>query len=143
MLEKNHRFRIDDDCELFNKWLDFNPIRKTSTIVINNATKDSFFENINKSNDSINQDNNKFNNNLNSAYSKILRGRSHKNNNRYKLFSNMNNNEKNVGIKQIDNEIKAKSKYSKFKKINQNLNAINVISSPNDQDIKKILKKNN
>ena len=43
MLEKNHRFRIDDDSELFNKWFDFNPIKKTSTIIINNTTKDSFF----------------------------------------------------------------------------------------------------
>ena len=144
MLEKNHRFRIDDDSELFNKWFDFNPIKKTSTIIINNTTKDSFFENINESNDSINniinQDNNKFNNNnnnLNSPYSKIARDRSHKNNNKYKLLSNMNNIEKKVGFKQLDLEIKTKSKYSKFKKIIQNLNVINVISSSNNHDIKK------
>ena len=117
MLEKNHRFRIDDDSELFNKWFDFNPIKKTSTIIINNTTKDSFFENINESHDSINniinQDNNKFNNNnnnLNSPYSKIARDRSHKNNNKYKLLSNMNNIEKKIGFKQLDIEIKKKNK---------------------------------
>ena len=49
----------------------------------------------------------------------------------------MNNIEKKVGLKQMDHEIKAKSKYSKFKKIIQNLNAINDISSPNNQDFKK------
>ena len=34
MLEKNHRFRIDDDSELFNKWFDFsfNSIKKRKTI---------------------------------------------------------------------------------------------------------------
>ena len=49
----------------------------------------------------------------------------------------MNNIEKKVGLKQMDHEIKAKSKYSKFKKIIQNLNAINDISSPNNQYFKK------
>ena len=34
MLEKNHRFRIDDDSELFNKWFDYsyNYIQKKKTI---------------------------------------------------------------------------------------------------------------
>ena len=34
LLEKNHRFRIDDDSELFNKWFDFsyNNIKKKKTI---------------------------------------------------------------------------------------------------------------
>ena len=34
LLEKNHRFRIDDDSELFNKWFDFsyNYIKKKKTI---------------------------------------------------------------------------------------------------------------
>ena len=34
LLEKNHRFRIDDDSELFNKWFDFsfNSIKKRKTI---------------------------------------------------------------------------------------------------------------
>ena len=34
LLEKNHRFRIDDDSDLFNKWFDFSPktIKKKKTI---------------------------------------------------------------------------------------------------------------
>jgi serine/threonine protein kinase len=34
LLEKNHRFRIDDDSELFNKWFEFSPnfIKKKKTI---------------------------------------------------------------------------------------------------------------
>ena len=34
LLEKNHRFRIDDDSDLFNKWFDYSPktIKKKKTI---------------------------------------------------------------------------------------------------------------
>ena len=78
MLEKNHRFRIDDYSEMF----------------IN-------FENPNKSNDSINninnninQENNHINNDQNYQNSNIVRGKSLKTNNKFKLFCNINNNEK-------------------------------------------------
>ena len=41
MLEKNHRFRIDDDSELFNKWFDYSPnfIKKKKTIDNNHSKK--------------------------------------------------------------------------------------------------------
>jgi serine/threonine protein kinase len=101
MLEKNHRFRIDDYSEMFNKWFEFKPIRKHSTIIIGNISKEFNFENPNKSNDSINninnninQENNHINNGQNYPNSNIVRGKSLKTNNKFKLFCNINNNEK-------------------------------------------------
>ena len=138
MLEKNHRFRIDDDSELFNKWFEFIPIRKNATIGLNTVSKESIFENnTNKNNESmshinndveninINVENKKDNNNniQNFPYSNIVRGKSHKNNNKYKLFVNINNEKKLLNIKQNlneeqnNNELAKKNKYSKFRKI--------------------------
>ena len=151
MLEKNHRFRIDDDSELFNKWFEFIPIRKNATIGINTVSKESIFEN-NKNNESmnhinnnieninINVDNKKDNNKQNFPYTNIVRGKSHKNNNKYKIFVNLNNEKNLINIKQSlneefnNNELVKKSKYSKFKKIIQDLN---VIPNPNNQEIEK------
>lgn len=141
MLEKNHRFRIDDYSEMFNKWFEFKPIRKHSTIIIGNISKEFNFENPNKSNDSINninnninQENNHINNDQNYQNSNIVRGKSLKTNNKFKLFCNINNNEKKIGYKQngMDNESNIKNKYSKFKKIIENLN---VNLSSNAQEI--------
>ena len=41
MLEKNYRFRIDDDSELFNKWFDYTgpPIKRKKTIDEKNIKK--------------------------------------------------------------------------------------------------------
>ena len=153
MLEKNHRFRIDDDSELFNKWFEFIPIRKNATIGINTVSKESIFEN-NKNNESmnhinnniesinINEENKKDNNKKQQIfpYTNIVRGKSHKNNNKYKILVNLNNEKKLTNIKQNlneelnSNELAKKSKYSKFKKIIQNLNAI---PSSNNQEIEK------
>ena len=155
MLEKNHRFRIDDDSELFNKWFEFIPIRKNATIGLNTVSKESIFENnTNKNNESmshinndveninINVENKKDNNNniQNFPYSNIVRGKSHKNNNKYKLFVNINNEKKLLNIKQNlneeqnNNELVKKNKYSKFRKIIENLNAL---PSTNNQEIEK------
>ena len=155
MLEKNHRFRIDDDSELFNKWFEFIPIRKNATIGLNTVSKESIFENnTNKNNESmshinndveninINAENKKDNNNniQNFPYSNIVRGKSHKNNNKYKLFVNINNEKKLLNIKQNlneeqnNNELVKKNKYSKFRKIIENLNAL---PSTNNQEIEK------
>ena len=152
MLEKNHRFRIDDDSELFNKWFEFIPIRKNATIGLNTISKDSIFENnTNRNNESMNHINNNIenfninlenrdNNNQNFPYTNIIRGKSHKNNNKYKLFVNLNNEKKLINIKQNLNEelnnyeLSKKNKYSKFKKIIQNLNAL---PSTNNQEIEK------
>ena len=155
MLEKNHRFRIDDDSELFNKWFEFIPIRKNATIGLNTVSKESIFENNkNRNNESmshinndveninINVENKKDNNNniQNFPYSNIVRGKSHKNNNKYKLFVNINNEKKLINIKQNlneeqnNNELVKKNKYSKFRKIIENLNAL---PSTNNQEIEK------
>ena len=155
MLEKNHRFRIDDDSELFNKWFEFIPIRKNATIGLNTVSKESIFENnTNRNNESmshinndveninINVENKKDNNNniQNFPYSNIVRGKSHKNNNKYKLFVNINNEKKLLNIKQNlneeqnNNELVKKNKYSKFRKIIENLNAL---PSTNNQEIEK------
>ena len=155
MLEKNHRFRIDDDSELFNKWFEFIPIRKNATIGLNTVSKESIFENNkNRNNESmshinndveninINVENKKDNNNniQNFPYSNIVRGKSHKNNNKYKLFVNINNEKKLLNIKQNlneeqnNNELVKKNKYSKFRKIIENLNAL---PSTNNQEIEK------
>ena len=155
MLEKNHRFRIDDDSELFNKWFEFIPIRKNATIGLNTVSKESIFDNnTNRNNESmshinndveninINVENKKDNNNniQNFPYSNIVRGKSHKNNNKYKLFVNINNEKKLLNIKQNlneeqnNNELVKKNKYSKFRKIIENLNAL---PSTNNQEIEK------
>ena len=155
MLEKNHRFRIDDDSELFNKWFEFIPIRKNATIGLNTVSKESIFDNnTNRNNESmshinndveninINAENKKDNNNniQNFPYSNIVRGKSHKNNNKYKLFVNINNEKKLLNIKQNlneeqnNNELVKKNKYSKFRKIIENLNAL---PSTNNQEIEK------
>ena len=155
MLEKNHRFRIDDDSELFNKWFEFIPIRKNATIGLNTVSKESIFDNnTNRNNESmshinndveninINVENKKDNNNniQNFPYSNIVRGKSHKNNNKYKLFVNINNEKKLLNIKQNlneeqnNNELAKKNKYSKFRKIIENLNAL---PSTNNQEIEK------
>ena len=43
LLEKNHRFRIDDDSDLFNKWFDYSPkaIKKKKTIDDKHSQKKS------------------------------------------------------------------------------------------------------
>ena len=92
-LEKNHRFRIDDDSDLFKNWFEFTPARKNSTIVINKMSKDPIFDNSNnKENENekeplrskndyksiceeIRKENNK------SSLSNIFRGKSLKTNN--------------------------------------------------------------
>ena len=148
MLEKNHRFRIDDDSELFNKWFEYTPQKKTSVIEFDTMVKDSIFdtsnkkevEKINNENTNINKEGNNQNNMQSFPFSNVPRGKSHKNNNKYKLFLNTNKDKKSVPLKQSgiddinDKEINNKNKYSKFKKIIQDLN---ITPSSNNQEIEK------
>ena len=110
--------------------------------------KDSIFdtsnkkevEKINNENTNINKEGNNQNNLQSFPFSNVLRGKSHKNNNKYKLFLNTNKDKKSVPLKQSgiddinDKEINNKNKYSKFKKIIQDLN---ITPSSNNQEIEK------
>ena len=144
MLEKNHRFRIDDDSELFHQWFEFIPTRKNS----NTISKDSIFDNSNKNNDNINninqnnninQENKILNSNQSLITNNIFRGKSQKNNNKYKILSNINIGKNFInfnpnGNEEFNNyESDKNNKYYKFKKLIKNLNSI----SPNNQEIEK------
>ena len=136
MLEKNYRFRIDDDSELFNKWFEFIPTRKNSTIMINTISKDPIFNTANKE-DNISKDVNyknedsKKENEFGPASPKMkVRGKSMKNANKFKLYVNMNKDKKLIRNKYDDfddskynNE---NNKNTKIKNINQrsNINSI-------------------
>ena len=148
MLEKNHRFRIDDDSELFSKWFDFTPKRKNSTIIVNNISKDPIFDNLNKDNNENEKTNlpinkNNDNSNLNeenkkeinkSSLSNIFRGKSFKNNNKFKLYLNLNN-EKKV-VKDTQSEIEKMPKNKVYKKNSENLIFRNL--KPNINDISSL-----
>lgn len=158
MLEKNHRFRIDDDSDLFKNWFEFTPARKNSTIVINKMSKDPIFDNSNnKENENekeplrskndyksiceeIRKENNK------SSLSNIFRGKSLKTNNKFKLYLNINNDkkvERQSDIGDITNSEITKKNTDKllFKNISSNSN-LNIVSSPNNQEIEKNNNKN-
>ena len=158
MLEKNHRFRIDDDSELFKNWFEFTPARKNSTIVTNKISKDPIFDNSNnKDNENeketlrskkdylriceeIKKENSR------SSLSNIFRGKSLKNTNKFKLYLNINNDkkvERQNEIADIANSEITKKNADKllFKNINSNSN-LNIVSSPNNQEIEKNNNKN-
>ena len=153
MLEKNHRFRIDDDSELFSKWFEYLPTRKNSTIVVNTISKDSIFDATNKDESNnkekeiinSNEENKKVNDDYPISSKNTFRGNSQKNNNRFKLFVNMNNDKKINKNKPNDlddinsNEINKKLKNLKLKSINPNLNINSIINS---QEIEKSNNKN-
>ena len=156
MLEKNHRFRIDDDSELFKNWFEFTPARKNSTIVINKISKDPIFDNSNKDNENEKELRSKNDylsiceeikkENSRSSLSNIFRGRSLKNTNKFKLYLNINNDKKAERQSEIgdiaNSEINKKNTDKLiFKSINSNSN-VNIISSPNNQEIEKNNNKN-
>lgn len=156
MLEKNHRFRIDDDSELFKNWFEFTPARKNSTIVINKISKDPIFDNSNKDNENEKESKSKNDylsiceeikkENSKSSLSNIFRGKSLKNTNKFKLYLNINNDkkvEKQNELGEIPNSEITKKNTDKFifKNINSNSN-LNIISSPNNQEIEKNNNKN-
>ena len=158
LLEKNHRFRIDDDSELFNKWFEYMPTRKNSTIEIIKISKDPIFDNSNKDSDNklnnnvnmnTNEENNKENNkesnkeNKNSqisSYSNVVRGISHKDNNKFKILFKINKEKKYINFKQsaIDynnNDIN--------KKINNiNTQRTNIKSNHNNKELENNFNKN-
>ena len=115
MLEKNHRFRIDDDSELFSKWFDFIPTRKNSTITINTISKDPIFNPINKdetNNKEItnaNEDSKKENDDIQISPKIKGRGKSMKNANKFKLYVNLHSDKKMI-----------KNKYNEMEDINNN-----------------------
>ena len=156
MLEKNHRFRIDDDSELFKNWFEFTPARKNSTIVINKISKDPIFDNSNKDNENEKELRSKNDylsiceeikkENSRSSLSNIFRGKSLKNTNKFKLYLNINNDKKAERPSEIgdiaNSEINKKNTDKLiFKSINSNSN-VNIISSPNNQEIEKNNNKN-
>ena len=158
LLEKNHRFRIDDDSELFSKWFEYMPTRKNSTIEIIKISKDPIFDNSNKDSDNklnnnvnmnTNEENNKENNkesnkeNKNSqisSYSNVVRGISHKDNNKFKILFKINKEKKYINFKQsaIDynnNDIN--------KKINNiNTQRTNIKSNHNNKELENNFNKN-
>jgi serine/threonine protein kinase len=155
MLEKNHRFRIDDDSELFSKWFEFIPTRKNSTIIINKISKDPIFNTTNKNE---NNNNNKEFMNSNEECKKenddfpifkknTVRGNSLKNANKFKLYVNLNNDDK-LLIKNKLNSIEKNNKNNnneisdniKNVKLKNNLNINSVISS--QEVVKSDSKKN-
>ena len=153
MLKKNHRFRIDDDSELFKNWFEFTPARKNSTIVINKISKDPIFDNSNKDNENEKELKSKNDylsiceeikkENSRSSLSNIFRGKSLKNTNKFKLYLNINNDKKAERPSEIgdiaNSEINKKNTDKLiFKSINSNSN-VNIISSPNNQEIEKII----
>ena len=158
LLEKNHRFRIDDDSELFSKWFEYMPTRKNSTIEIIKISKDPIFDNSNKDSDNklnnnvnmnTNEENNKENNkesnkeNKNSqisSYSSVVRGISNKDNNKFKILFKINKEKKYINFKQsaIDynnNDIN--------KKINNiNTQRTNIKSNHNNKELENNFNKN-
>jgi len=158
LLEKNHRFRIDDDSELFSKWFEYMPTRKNSTIEIIKISKDPIFDNSNKDSDNklnnnvnmnTNEENNKENNkesnkeNKNSqisSYSSVVRGISNKDNNKFKILFKINKEKKYINFKQsaIDynnNDIN--------KKINNiNTQRTNIKSNHNNKELEDNFNKN-
>ena len=156
MLEKNHRFRIDDDSELFKNWFEFTPVRKNSTIVINKISKDPIFDSSNKENENKKESKSKNDylsiceeirkENSKSSLSNIFRGKSLKNTNKFKLYLNINNDKKAERQNEIENIVNSeitKKNTDKlgFKNINSNSN-LNILSSPNNQEIEKNNNKN-
>jgi hypothetical protein len=158
LLEKNHRFRIDDDSELFSKWFEYMPTRKNSTIEIIKISKDPIFDNSNKDSDNklnnnvnmnTNEENNKENNkesnkeNKNSqisSYSNVVRGISHKDNNKFKILFKINKEKKYINFKQsaIDynhNDINKKIN-------NSNTQRTNIKSNHNNKELENNFNKN-
>ena len=153
MLEKNHRFRIDDDSELFSKWFDFIPTRKNSTIIINKISKDPIFNTQNKNDNnpnkdimSLNDESKKENDDSQICTKKTFRGNSLKNANKFKLYVNLNNDDKlliknklnNIDKNKNNNETSENNKILKLK--NNHLNINSVINS--QEIVKSDTKKN-
>ena len=146
MLEKNHRFRIDDDSELFSKWFEFIPTRKNSTITINTISKDPIFNPINKeenidninkeitnTNEEIKKDND--NDDIQISPKMKLRGKSMKNANKFKLYVNLHRDKNAVKNKYNEmedinnNETNKNNKNLKFKN-NPHLNINSIMNCP-------------